>query len=571
MKKLSPEQESVVRLPLDPFSVTACAGSGKTFTAVHRLAEMRRLLVDQHGMVALLSFSNVAVDTFRHEYLTLMRSVQAGRRSHAVEIDTFDGFIVSNVLRPHGHRSMKAKCTPYLVDGREPFLKSFTVFDGKQSRPTADLNINLLGGKFRFTVGNANAVVPESNAKQAIAKLAGHGAYTHDSARYWVLITLLKEPFVLRALSRRYPHILVDEAQDIGPMHHAILKLLVKAGSTLSLIGDPNQGIYEFQGANGVFLREYGAATGVTPKELSTNFRSVPSIVEVANKLSDRRDKPDRPEPKELSGAYFIPFRKGEKHNALATFQSMLKSAGIDENNAVVLCRSSDWVLEWSGGQDAQGQGVVRSFAQAVIHRDKLKNLHKAYEFTCLGVVGLLGDRHRDLISKLTKSTPSPDMLALRRTIWSFARDANTGLPSGSLQADTEWLSLMASRAKSFVAKLCVEFSLTAGDNLSHKLTKRDLESRPIVQLVDLAQTKVPVFRVSTVHKVKGESIEAVMYVANKEHATLMLEGTATEVGRIGYVALTRARNLFVIAVPENALPELEPALLSRGFRKAGT
>ena len=409
MKTLSPEQASIVNLPLSPLSVTACAGSGKTFTAVHRLAEMRRLLNDDHGIVALVSFSNVAVDTFRRDYVTLMQSVQARPRSHAVEIDTFDGFIVSNVLRPHSHRVMKANCTPYLVDGREPFLRSFTVFDGQKSRPTADIDINLVDSKLRFTIGKANTVLPESNAKQAIARLASHGAYTHDSARYWVLITLLNEPFVLRALARRYPHILVDEAQDLGPMHQAILEILVKAGSSLSLIGDPNQGIYEFQGANGVFLDNYGQTAGVTSKELRKNYRSVPSIVEVANSLSGRSDTADRTEPKELSGAYFTPFKKGEKLNAIATFQSMMKSAAIDEQNGVVLCRSADWVLEWSGGEDVQGQGAVRSFAQAVIYRDKMMNLQKAFEFCCLVECGRLVDKQRDVIAKLVGETHPPE------------------------------------------------------------------------------------------------------------------------------------------------------------------
>jgi hypothetical protein len=73
------------------------------------------------------------------------------------------------------------------------------------------------------------------------------------------------------------------------------------------------------------------------------------------------------------------------------------------------------------------------------------------------------------------------------------------------------------------------------------------------------------------VHQVKGESIEAVMYVANKEQIRAMIDGTNTEVGRIGYVAATRARNLLVLAVPENCIGEFEPELIECGFKKAGT
>lgn len=63
MTALSDEQRAVVEAPTGPLSVIACAGSGKTRTAVHRLVEMRRHLGEQRGHVALLSFSNVAVDT----------------------------------------------------------------------------------------------------------------------------------------------------------------------------------------------------------------------------------------------------------------------------------------------------------------------------------------------------------------------------------------------------------------------------------------------------------------------------------------------------------------------------
>lgn len=60
------------------------------------------------------------------------------------------------------------------------------------------------------------------------------------------------------------------------------------------------------------------------------------------------------------------------------------------------------------------------------------------------------------------------------------------------------------------------------------------------------------------------------MYVANKDHIRALLDGTGSELGRIGYVAVTRARQLFVLAVPDSALAALEPDLEAKGFRKAG-
>ena len=279
MTSLSSEQQAIVDLPLEPLCVTACAGSGKTRTATHRLWQMRKSLQDEHGIVALLSFSNVAVDTFRKDYYLLVRTRTRSSRSSAVEIDTVDGFITTNVIRPHARRAMGAVRTPFLVYGREPFLKGFKVFDGKRPQSTADLRISLKGAAFTYEAGPSYAPlsIAASEAEKGIVRLGKVGAYTHSSGRYWAIRTLQKQPFVLRALARRYPLILIDEAQDIGPEHQAILEMLVDQGVQLSLIGDKNQGIYDFSGATAApswriwfsVRRECSGTNGF-------NYRSVP-------------------------------------------------------------------------------------------------------------------------------------------------------------------------------------------------------------------------------------------------------------------------------------------------------
>lgn len=60
--------------------------------------------------------------------------------------------------------------------------------------------------------------------------------------------------------------------------------------------------------------------------------------------------------------------------------------------------------------------------------------------------------------------------------------------------------------------------------------------------------------------------MDAVMYVAGKEHVKELIAGPATEVGRIGYVAVTRARNLFLLAIPEKDLDDFRGPLVAHGF-----
>lgn len=566
--KLSPEQRDIAKLPLSPIAVTACAGSGKTTTAVYRLAEMRK----RHqaaGLIALLSFSNIAVDTFRKEYAGLMRQQAAASRSSAVEIDTMDGFITSNVLRPHGHRVMNCNRVPFLVEGREAFLNSFTVFDGDHGWPTAKIDIACEGEGFRYTKKDYRTVLDENRAQASLAKLGAVGAYTHSAGRYWVLRVLREKPFVLRALARRYPHILVDEAQDVGPEHQAILELLIKAGAQVSLIGDSHQGIYEFANADGSFLKEYGNRPEVTPYQLTVNHRSLPDIVGIANKLTKRADSASRTPATDRTVAYYMPYKASQREHALASFRSLIGAAGLEPSAGVVLCRSSSLTAEWSGHHDGQGIGAVRLFADAAISRDQRKDLHQAFSQTCLAFTVLLDAKHGSLLTKLAR--PADDLArSLRRQIWTFVRDPATGLPSAHLTADTDWHPLLNTRARALVATLGGQFGLTAADNLGQRLAKKKLEARPLVAASGLAADVGPRFRTSTVHKVKGESLQAVLYVAEKSHVRALLNGTGAEEGRIGYVALTRACDLFVLAVPDNCLGEFETDLIKLGLKRVG-
>lgn len=565
---LSPEQREVVELPLAPLAVTACAGSGKTLTAIHRLAAMRSAFDDDHGLIALLSFSNVAVETFRAGYHDLMRAEGGHRRSMAVEIDTVDAFITCNVLRPHGHRTMNASRTPFLVEGGEAFLSSFKVYDGSISHPIRDLRARVNGPDFRFEVGRGSKFVPPGNAKASIEKLGKSGAYTHDLGRYWVLRTLREQPDILRAFTRRYPHILVDEAQDISAEHQAILELLASKGCQLSLIGDVNQGIYDFSGADGKFLNNYHGTAGVTARRLTVNYRSIPTIVKVANALAGTNDVAHREAPDGFSGPHFITFKKGEEDKAIAAFASLCDRAKIDPKDAAIVCRSVDWSETWSGADSDQGQGVVRTFANAVLQRERQRRMGDAYNSCCVAIAGLLTDDQHDCLMHM-KRPLDEHYRGIRRLIWDFVRDSDTGLPSGSLKALSEWHPLLVDRCKQLLQALSQDFGLTFCATVGQRLAKKALKDSPLVIAPDLAAVHVPRFRVTTVHKVKGESIGAVLYAADKKHVRALLDGTKEELGRIGYVAATRARDLLVLAIPESVTKELEADLLKAGFQRA--
>jgi hypothetical protein len=569
MVELSPEQIAICD-DHGPLSVMACAGSGKTRTAVRRLAEMRINHAGSRARLALLSFSNAAVDTFRADYRRLLEEQPAAAAMPLVEIDTVDAFITGLVLRPHAHRTMQSPRCAFLVTGTEPFLGGFNFYDGVRNQPVKLLSHAREGAldRFRFRNGYAMTDVATAEAIKAVNRLGKTGAYTHDLGRYWAYRTLVENPELTQALSRRYPFILIDEAQDVGSTQEAIFDLLIQAGSQLSMIGDANQAIFEFAGATGEFLARYGKRAGVTSRGLTVNFRSVPRIVAAANVLTARNDTWARTAPAELNGAFFVGYAQKEPAKLIEIFRNMIATAGLKDSNAAVVCRSASLVKRFGGADEAVGQGTVRGLVEATIARDQLGNYPEAFKIALRCIVALLADAHGDVTSKITRG--GKEVAGLRRTIWSFVRDAENGLPHGALLADTEWHPKLVKNVKALLADLKSRYGLEPCDTIGQRLKKAALPHAGLFQTPDLVAPDVVTLRTETVHQVKGESIDAVLYVASKPHASEMLAGVATEDGRIGYVALTRARNLFLLGVPINSLAELRPALLARGFLEAG-
>jgi superfamily I DNA/RNA helicase len=80
----------------------------------------------------------------------------------------------------------------------------------------------------------------------------------------------------------RHAVVMVDEAQDLSPLNHAMLAKLLGSRSRLIAVGDPNQSIYAFRGADVSSMPKLEARFGMTPFSLTTSFRCATSIVKEA-------------------------------------------------------------------------------------------------------------------------------------------------------------------------------------------------------------------------------------------------------------------------------------------------
>jgi superfamily I DNA/RNA helicase len=563
----TPEQTAIIDADLDPQCVVACPGSGKTATAVRRVLEVRRRLQDTRGYVLLLSYSNVAVDTFHKEYNALAQSLTGV--SARVRIDTVDAFLTTYILRPHASRVMRAKRQPFLVSGSEAFLNNYTIYDGKYPRAIQYLTVSLRGDdtlEYCIREDSAAVQVDARTAESVITRLGQTGAYTHELGRYWALNALAHEPKLLNVLAKRFTHIIVDEAQDVGSLHGALLTLLSQAGSTVSLVGDPNQAIFEFAGANGNFLRSYENRGGVKPYPLGQNRRSVGSIVNVANQLAGTASTPFRTATERRHGAYYVRYDSADLAAALALFESVLEASGYGADEAVILCRGRPYVARLTGQAGEVGTGATELLAQAAVLRDRSGDIAFAFEKTVSGVMRLLNNTSPQLRSEVIAGAEDPEVKAIRRLVWRFLRDTANGLPLATLKAQTEWHPRLKIAVGELLATVERSTSLARSSSWANNLTKRKLLDEPLWE-ADLTNATNSKVRVDTVHKAKGEGIAAVMYLARTEDINALVHGTGTEEGRIGYVAITRARDLLILGVPTTAKPAVIAAIEGKGFK----
>ena len=115
---------------------------------------------------------------------------------------------------------------------------------------------------------------------------------------------LAADPVYAAARHWRFRHLFVDEFQDVNPLQHALLAAWSGPESDLCVVGDPNQAIYAWNGADSRYLLDFEKYfPGSSTVTLEDNYRSTPEILTVANTVLDAgRSVPIRLRPHRPSG-----------------------------------------------------------------------------------------------------------------------------------------------------------------------------------------------------------------------------------------------------------------------------
>lgn len=281
---LNPEQRKAASIIEGPALVIAGAGSGKTRVVTTRIVQLIKSGIEPSSILG-VTFTNKAAQEMKERI--------RGLTSHQVLVCTFHSLGV-RVLR----ESIQALGYPrdfiiYDEDDCEKLLRAIIAELGLKDKKI-ELKV------FRQFISQGKNALKEPHQcdgeadfidvyRNYQAKLKQYGAVDFDDLLYLTVRLWQNFPDVLATYQERWPFVLIDEYQDTNHAQYLLTKLLVARSHNLFVVGDPDQSIYSWRGANINnildFSKDYPGAQVIN---LEQNYRSSTNILNAANALITR-------------------------------------------------------------------------------------------------------------------------------------------------------------------------------------------------------------------------------------------------------------------------------------------
>lgn len=413
LENLNPPQREAVLHGDGPLLILAGAGSGKTRVITCRIAHLiRERGVDPANILA-VTFTNKAATEMR-ERLERMIDIRLGRGIGygSLWISTFHSACV-RILRQHADRlGYKKTFVIYDESDRSSLIKVCMAdlrIDGERYQPRnigariSALKNNLTDAE-QFTKTGSGFGFEEAVARVYSlyeAKLRESGGVDFDDLLMLTVKLLEKHPDVLGYYQGMFHHILIDEYQDTNHAQYRLVRLLTAQRKNLCVVGDDDQSIYKFRGADISnilnFEKDYANAKVI---KLEQNYRSTKNILGAAGAVVARNLGR---KPKEL----WTEKLGGEKIQCYKA---------IDEKDeARFICRTIQKEID-EGRSLRQMAVLYRTNAQSRALEDALRNWGTPYRI--FGGLRFYDRKEiKDIIAYLRVLQNPADVVSLRRII----------------------------------------------------------------------------------------------------------------------------------------------------------
>ncbi len=560
--------------------VRAAPGSGKTWLVAEEIRRRLESWPDKHTGIAALSFTNVARDE-------ILASVGSGLH-HPHFVGTIDAFVFQYIVRPFVHIYDPQITDPRLIpapvadvlDAKQVWhSNSMSVQVGPNQKDRVHLfSINAIDWEgdapvYSATYGNArNKVSIEGDSAKAILeqkrKVWRKSGFMSHSDVTFLAAHILRTPKYGRVacdlICHRYPVLIVDELQDTGYfLARVVYQLVIHPPATSLLVGDPDQAIYEFNGARPDLFNQFEKIKDARVFPMRKTQRCAVNVCTVCNALSDSNAK--TVSSTNRAGAAVLIC-----HRDTAADQNTLIEAIRNLPNGViakVITRKTRTVHDLSGTQ---------SLARPAFGARSINHLHDAVN--CL--------RRSDTVSALAKATaavgvaifntesPTSEMLkdkeiedrAWKQGVVKILLSAHADRPEEDL---FDWGCRVKKMLEDYVSKMGWVKS-TDDWGCRPKTPASRLKDKPRSRYVpaNVEHTEeTSDCRITTIHGVKGETHDVtVLFVpkTNKDQCPATTWWPACpeqkEERRVAFVATSRPRHLLVMCAHENTVDRMRKA-----------
>jgi len=407
LNDLNPPQREAVLHGDGPLLILAGAGSGKTRVITCRIAHLIRERGVHPGNILAVTFTNKAATEMRERLERLLTMPLRG-----LWISTFHAACV-RILRQHIDRlGYKRQFVIYDETDRSSLIKTCMQdlrIDDKQYQPRAVIA--------RISALKNNLTDPEQFAKRSAGfgfddavyrtyslyaeRLRESGGVDFDDLLMLTVRLLEQHPDVLAYYQQLFQHVLIDEYQDTNHAQYRLVRLLTAKSRSLCVVGDDDQSIYKFRGADITnilnFEKDYPDTTII---KLEQNYRSTENILGAASAVVKRN--------------------LGRKDKTLWTSrrggEQVLCYTAVDEKDeARFICRNIERFID-EGRALAEIAVLYRTNAQSRALEDALRNRGIAYRI--FGGLRFYDRKEiKDIIAYLRVLHNPADAVSLRRII----------------------------------------------------------------------------------------------------------------------------------------------------------
>ena len=404
---LNPEQKEAVLHTEGPLLILAGAGSGKTRVLTHRVAYLIEQGVNPWNILA-ITFTNKAAGEMRERVDKIV-----GMGSESVWVSTFHSACV-RILRRHIDRLgfdtsfsiydaddqkslMKEVCKKLEIDTKifkEKMLLGVISKAKDELIGPVEMELNAGGDYHRQRVASAY--------KEYQAQLRRNNALDFDDLIMKTVELFQNCPEVLDNYQERFRYIMVDEYQDTNTAQFRLVSLLASKYRNLCVVGDDDQSIYKFRGANiGNILNFEKVYPEAKVIKLEQNYRSTRNILQAANDVirnnAGRKEKRLWTENEPGAPVHFRQFQNGfeEAEHIIGNISSHIQKGEAEYRDHAVLYRTN---------------------AQSRLFEEKL--IYANIPYKIIGGVNFYARKEiKDLLAYLKTIDNGRDEIAVRRII----------------------------------------------------------------------------------------------------------------------------------------------------------